>query len=455
MDASRTRLLRILVTTLLLGLLAAAVSLYRSASWHPASKGELVAASNDGHLGLLLLGADARPGDPGRSDTMILAGVDLGQGQVRVLSIPRDTWAYIPGHGWDKINAAYAYGGVALAKRTVEQLIGFPIDHYVVISMSGFKGIVDALGGVTIDVEEDMNYDDPYDTPPLHIHLKKGLQHLDGTQALGYVRYRHDAQGDFGRMRRQQKFLVALMRQALLPQNWSRIPDLIRAFRGAVQTDVSVPDAIRLAYVLHGKVQPGSLQGETLSDQHGGRDVWIDGVYYFAVEVVQLRTLAYRTVFGTDPPADFLAEAQSYAREYDGSIGAALRPRHQSLPASRESRPQTATYSVVLVDASGADLLATYAQRLQAAGFRVVRLVPHAQPIAHSAVILPTSLADAQTRLKALLPHAQFVEVQGTAQEAEAPIQVFLGQDLVPTSGASQGSPGTPPPPSSSGRPGG
>jgi LCP family protein required for cell wall assembly len=448
--ATRTRVQRIALTLIILGLLVAAAGFYRGHRTASEGAGSPDLPHDASHLSLLVMGADARPGDPGRSDTMILVGVDLARGRVRMLSIPRDTWAEIPGHGWDKLNAAFAYGGVALARETVQRLTGVAVDHYVVVNMSGFKRIVDALGGVTVNVDENMNYDDPYDTPPLHIHLKKGVQHLDGTQALGFVRFRHDAQGDFGRMRRQQEFLRALARQALLPQNWVHLPELISALRDAVQTDLSASQALRLALLLHDKVSPGSVEGQTISDQNGGRDAWVDGIYYLVADPVKLRTMAYQTVFGTDPPADFLAQARSYAETYDASLAAALRrarpaPPTQAAGAPRAQPPASAAprndYSVVVVDASGRRLLPAYTPRLTSAGFRVVRVVPDAQPVPRTTVILYAELADARARLAALFPGAQFR--QAPSQDVEAPILVFLGQDLAPPQAPDTGSRGT------------
>ena len=128
-----------------------------------------------------------------------------------MLSIPRDSRVKIDGHGWDKINHAYAYGGSKLSKSVVEKLLGIPIEYTVVMNFQGFVRMIDALGGVTIDVEKRMYYSDPYDDDRgLYIDLHPGVQKLNGKAAIEYVRYR-DEEGDIGRVARQQKFLTALL----------------------------------------------------------------------------------------------------------------------------------------------------------------------------------------------------------------------------------------------------
>ena len=133
-------------------------------------------------LNLLLLGYQA---DEGNSDTVILAHLDIDQRTATLVSIPRDTWVAIPRHGHEKINAAIGFGGPAMAARVVSALTGAHIDATVAIQPDGAKQLVDAMGGMNVNVERDMDYDDNYGN--LHIHLKKGEQYLTGGQVLGYV----------------------------------------------------------------------------------------------------------------------------------------------------------------------------------------------------------------------------------------------------------------------------
>ena len=156
---------------------------------------------------IMLMGIDERKDDVGRSDTLMI--LNLSEDKASLLTIPRDTMVYIERHGYQKINSAYTYGGEKLAKKTVEEFLGIDIDHYVTINKSRFAEVIDAMGGVDIYVERDMKYDDPWDdNGGLHINLKQGLQHLDGQTAIEFVRYR-DAEGDVGRVRRQQAFMRA------------------------------------------------------------------------------------------------------------------------------------------------------------------------------------------------------------------------------------------------------
>jgi LCP family protein required for cell wall assembly len=143
---------------------------------------------------ILLIGADQRRGDVGRSDTLLLLSLNPRTHRLALLGLPRDLGVEVPGHGATKINHAYAYGGPALTRRTVEEFLHLKVDYHAVAFFEGFVAAVDALGGVTVDVPDveghgrGMNYDDHAGN--LHIHLKPGTQHLNGRQALGFVRYR-------------------------------------------------------------------------------------------------------------------------------------------------------------------------------------------------------------------------------------------------------------------------
>ena len=160
---------------------------------------------------IMIMGVDEREDDVGRSDTLMIATVDPKKDQAALLSIPRDTRVKINGHGWDKINAAYAYGGEKLTQRTVEDFLGVNMDHYIIINTHAFQKIIDAIGGIDIDVEKRMYYEDPWDDDGgLVIDLRPGKQHMDGKTAVTYVRFR-DEEGDIGRIKRQQKSMKACM----------------------------------------------------------------------------------------------------------------------------------------------------------------------------------------------------------------------------------------------------
>jgi LCP family protein required for cell wall assembly len=163
-----------------------------------------------------------------RTDTIILARLDFRKRDLRMISIPRDTYVQVTterGKYWDRINAAYARGDEAGFLNTVKDLTGFYPDYLLLLNYQGFKDIVDLVGGVEVDVDKDMNYDDYAGN--LHIHLKKGIQTLNGEDALGFVRFRHDAEGDFMRIRRQQQFLKTFLHELYSAKGVMKLDSII------------------------------------------------------------------------------------------------------------------------------------------------------------------------------------------------------------------------------------
>jgi LCP family protein required for cell wall assembly len=180
----------------------------------------------------------------GRTDTMILARMDPASHEARLLSIPRDTRVSLPGYGHVKINAANPYGGPDLAVQTVSDFLGINVDRYMVVNTRGVIQIVDALGGVDMFVPKDLNYDD--NAGKLHIHLTKGMNHLDGQLAHDYLRFRHDDLGDIGRVQRQQAFMQAVMKQYFTPLNLLKTPLLLAAARENMVTNLTQEELLQL-----------------------------------------------------------------------------------------------------------------------------------------------------------------------------------------------------------------
>ena len=210
---------------------------------------------------VLLLGVDRREGDVGRSDTLMVAAVDVDASKAALLSIPRDTRVAIEGNGFDKINHAYAFGGHSLTQKTVENLLGVKMDHYILVDTRSFERIIDAIGGVDLNVEKRMYYEDPWDdNGGLVIDLYPGEQHLDGERAIQYVRYR-DGEGDIGRVGRQQKFVKAVLSKVISPDMLPRLPKLAEEIRKAVETDMSVTDLLELAGLME-EVHKNGLQAQ-------------------------------------------------------------------------------------------------------------------------------------------------------------------------------------------------
>ncbi|NLM47153.1 MAG: LCP family protein, partial [Firmicutes bacterium] len=154
---------------------------------------------------VLIVGIDQREDEPSRADTIIILSINEANGDTALVSVPRDSRVEIPGRGLDKINHAMQFGGIALLRRTVATLLDVPLEHYLYTNFTGFASIVDAVGGVEIDVERPV----PVPGGPA---LKAGPRLLNGREALAYVRFRSDAEGDFGRMRRQRQVLTAIGR---------------------------------------------------------------------------------------------------------------------------------------------------------------------------------------------------------------------------------------------------
>lgn len=198
------------------------------------AQGDVAASFGAHRLNVLVLGSQA---DEGTSDTMVLAHLDLDRHTATLVSIPRDTWVHVPHHGHMKINSAIGAGGPQLSAQVVSALVGAPIDATMVIRPEGAKQLVDAMGGLNVNVEHDMNYDDNWGN--LHIHLKKGEHYLTGGQVIGYMRYRGDPDGDFGRMRRQQEVVREIAREMSRPSQWTKLPRLVELARQDVITKLN------------------------------------------------------------------------------------------------------------------------------------------------------------------------------------------------------------------------
>lgn len=184
--------------------------------------------------------------DNGGSDTNILVRFDAVNKSIHLVSLPRDTLLH---HEWasNKLNYAYAKGGTELLQEEIENLLGIPVDFFVTVNLKGFIALVDQIGGVDFDVPVDMDYDDPYQN--LHIHYSKGLQHLNGQQAMEVVRWRKNNDGvgyataDIGRIQTQQAFLTQVAKQLLKIDN---VPAMAQVFFKYVKTDLTTGNLVWL-----------------------------------------------------------------------------------------------------------------------------------------------------------------------------------------------------------------
>jgi LCP family protein required for cell wall assembly len=182
----------------------------------------------------------------GRSDTILVCRLDPIRNSLSILSIPRDTEAKIPGYkGVQKINGANAFGGPRLAAETIWNFLNVPMDHYVVLNVHGLVELVDELGGITVEVPKAMHYKD--NSAKLNINLEPGPHLLNGTEAMGFVRFRHDALGDIGRVQRQELFLKAVEEKAADPASWAKVPKLLAIAQNYVLTDMDTGKLMQLA----------------------------------------------------------------------------------------------------------------------------------------------------------------------------------------------------------------
>ncbi len=262
---------------------------------------DIAAAFHKRRLNFLILGAQE---DEGNTDTIILAHLDLDHRLATLVSIPRDTWVPIPHHGHQKINSAYGYGGAQLTARIVGELTGTHVDATLAVDPRGAKQLVDALGGLNIDVEHEMDYDDNYGD--LHIHLKKGEQYLDGGQTLEYMRFRHDIESDFGRMRRQQQVVHQIVKTVGEPQNWSKIPRIVALARKDVQTSLSDAQLQALVELYRG-VPPDNVRSFTIP----GRAAFVGDASVVLIDERWAKLVGTLACGPVDPPQDTVLVANA------------------------------------------------------------------------------------------------------------------------------------------------
>lgn len=312
----KTNWLPIVLLVLAFIVAAAAGAIFASSSLFdekPVAKKTEMMASGDKTV-VMLMGVDEREGDVGRSDTLMIATLDPKKKKAAILSIPRDTRVKIQGHGFDKINAAYAYGGYKLTQSTVENLLGVEMEHYVLINVNAFTKIIDAIGGVDINVEKRMYYEDPWDdNGGLVINLYPGQQHMDGKTAITYVRYR-DEEGDIGRIARQQKFMQAVMDKLTSPAIIPRIPAIISEVVDCIDTDLSVKQMIEFMSALK-DAQSRGLQTEMLP----GKPMYIGGISYWLPDLSKLRTTIANTL-DVEISSSLRSATEREMLEYESSI---------------------------------------------------------------------------------------------------------------------------------------
>ena len=238
----------------------------------------------------------------GLSDAMLLIRFNPQTGQLVVLSLPRDTRTYVQGR-LTKLNEANAHGGPALAAESVSDLLGgVAIDRYVRINVQGVEKLIDALGGVTVTVPQDMKYQD--DSQHLYINLQAGEQKLNGNQSLQFLRFRYDANGDIGRIQRQQTFMRALAEQTINPATIARLPKILSVIQSNVDTNLSVEELLALlgyaSQVNRSNVQMLMLPGNFSSPTEYNVSYWLPS--YGDIDTMVDQYLGFGTQTVSDNP---------------------------------------------------------------------------------------------------------------------------------------------------------
>jgi len=264
----------------------------------PPATGEPTAAAREEPFSVLLMGVDARGGERGRSDTLIYTVVRPEDGQVLMVSIPRDTYAEIAGRNdWDKITHAYAFGGPEMAVESVEKLLDAKVDHYASINFQGFVEAVDLLGGIPLPITKDIVNKDPEHEK---FTIRANQTVYSGKDALNFVRYREDAGGDMARTERNRQFLESLIRKASSLRQWSKIPELLTVIGDHFRTDIppaALSDLAKKFLQTDHRIQSYTLRGE-------GKRMGPDRLWYFVADEDDLNAVRRTIADWLNPDAD-------------------------------------------------------------------------------------------------------------------------------------------------------
>jgi len=300
---------------------------------------------------IMIMGIDRREDDVGRSDTLMVATLDSAKEEASLLSIPRDTRVKIRDNGYDKINHAYAFGGHTFTQESVENLLGVPIDYYVLIDIHAFERIIDAIGGVDINVEKRMHYEDPWDDDGgLVIDLYPGEQHMDGKKAIQYVRYR-DGEGDIGRIARQQHFMKAVLDRIMSPKILPKLPQIIREISSAVETNMTFKDMMRFAGLLK-KVKDNGI----VTNMVPGKPAYLKDISYWIPDIQALRKLVAKQM-GVEMDEKFEMAVESAAKEYEEAAPKGLTVVEDAAKKEKTEKEKTAKtasdITVLVINSSG------------------------------------------------------------------------------------------------------
>lgn len=195
----------------------------------------------DSPVNVLLLGSDSRGEEQARTDTIMVAHYNPKTHKIKMISLMRDMLVAVPGHGQQKLNAAYTYGGPELLRETIKNHFGLDLHYYAIIDFEGFEKAVDLLvpNGLEIDVAQEMSHG-------IGMTIEQGKQQLHGKELLGYVRFRHDRLSDFGRVQRQQEVMTKLKDEALGLQSVVKLPELLDLLHTYIDTNIDSPTLLSI-----------------------------------------------------------------------------------------------------------------------------------------------------------------------------------------------------------------
>jgi LCP family protein required for cell wall assembly len=265
---------------------------------------------NAERLNILLLGLNGH-----LTDTIMLGSYDMENQTMDVISIPRDSYYERPeakSAAQRKINAVYGTAGAAGTAAAVQDVLGgIPIHYYAVVKFEGVAAVIDAMGGVTVDIPIDMNYDDPYAKPPLRIRFKKGVQTLNGEDAVRFLRFRKNNDGggypdqDIGRTAAQREFMKAAFKQAL----GLNLPKVVKTIMENVDSDLTIGAAGKLAVKAAG-LDAENIRGHSLEGKPGT----VNGASYWFVDEAAAKALV-DSVYNPPPPAEEAPETEAPAED--------------------------------------------------------------------------------------------------------------------------------------------
>ncbi len=387
-----------------------------------AASKQLTVAQPSQPVDILIIGSDRRVGQPdlgARSDTLMVVRLDPETGSISMLSVPRDLQVDIPGYGLNKINAAYSYGGAKLTVQTVKQVLGIPINDFIDLNFDGFRKVVDRLGGAYMMVDR-RYYNDTAVTGWSSIDLEPGYQLLDGAQALEFVRFRHDQNGDFTRVVRQQMFLREMKRQLTRSASLTSFPRLLAV--AAIMSHYAVSDISSLSRIAGLLSLALRLHSNRVYQTHiDGSTPMIGGVSYVVATQQQVQTAVQQFLHPVAPPT--------------GS-GSAATSSVAQLPA--------ASVRITVLNGSGATgEAATVAGELRGAGFTAT-VGGNAAGFGHTTTTVTARPAAASVarRLASLLAPAQ-VTVEGASSAAAAGrVTVVIGSSFAGRLGATSATTG-------------